>query len=240
MKNMRFLVALLLLCLTVTSAQDTQVITTRRRSGGPAVASLVTSNGAAANSVTLTGVQVGDLVVCAVQNDSLTTSGTMSDGTSSLTPLAQFNSGSAPGNQFFYILSSVASGSVTYTPSLTGSIQECFEFHVTGGKTWHFDADNQNGVGGGTSVTTGNITTTGGNNLEAVVFVNKLKNIASSVSNPLIDGITPIEPSWSPIGGANQHEYYLIPTTGSFTGQGTLTYGTSTNWVAGIIAFKAS
>jgi hypothetical protein len=212
----------------------------QQQPSGTSVVTLVTSNGGASNSITLTGVGAGDLVVCAVQNDTLSGSGTMSDGTSSLTALTQFNSGSAPGNQFFYILSSVASGSVTYTPSITGSIQECFEFHVTGGKTWHFDADNQNGVGGGTSVTTGNITTTGGNGLEAVVFVNKLKNVASSVSNPLIDGITPVEPSWSPIGGANHHEYYLIPSIGTFTGQGTLTYGTSTNWVAGIVAFKAS
>lgn len=197
------------------------------------VVTLATSNGATSSSVTLAGVAAGDLVACSYQNDTLSSSQTVSDGTSTLTSLAQFNSGSAAGSQMYYILSSVASGTVTYTNSLAGGIMSCWDFHVTGGKTWVFDAFSQGGAGGGAIATTGNITTTG--TLEAVIMGSKIKNIGATINSATINGVAATVPSWS---GTLGGHYYQIPTS-TFTGQGQVNYSNGTNWVIGIAAFKA-
>src|SRR5262249_43577983 len=72
---------------------------------------------------TVSNVAVGDLIVVMVKFESTTTTCTMSDGTSTLTQSSvgvQNNPGAngEPHLVVFYLLSSVASGTVTYTPTL--------------------------------------------------------------------------------------------------------------------------
>lgn len=120
-----------------------------------------------ATSVTLNGVTAGNLVVVWVkwEGSSSNASASISDGTSSLTMTTLGSVGtSSPNGQFGYILSSVASGNVTYTatvPTGGGFINiVAMEFQCDAGVPI-YDTDNVGGSASGDPVSTANITTTG-------------------------------------------------------------------------------
>ena len=228
------------------SAQDAVFFGSNVSSGGAGVATLVRSNGAAAGSggtsfsIALTSVAAGDLITGCVAWTGTTGQFTnMTDGTttfSALTPVSDTNGDAAV---MGYQLSASKSGSVTYTynfgSTVTFVLLTVYEFHTTAG-VWHTDGANQAGAHGTSAAATGNITTTG--STEAITFCNKLSNTAATASNPRVNGVTPAEASFSPL-GTYSHYYTYLPTAPFTGGQGTLTYSTNTDWIANLGAFSA-
>lgn len=216
-------------------------------SSAAATVTFVKGNGATYGSstittatVTLTGVSAGDLMVgCLEYSSSGDTFTSFGDGTSTFTALSSTTDGVDDFGRAAYLLASVATGGVTYTGSWVSGASNIdlviYEFHTTAG-TWHYDASNQNAGVLTTAVTTGAITTTG--SAEAISFCNKLAYDAATASNPLVNGVTPVEPSFSPV-NTYDHYYYYLPTGAFVAGQGTLTYSTNTYWVTEIAAFSA-
>lgn len=194
-------------------------------------------------AVALSGGNAGDLIACAVQwsNGAASVSG-ISDGTSSLTALSQVSDPNGNLGQNFYLLSANGA-SKTYTATFSGALGgnpeiACFDFHASSG-SWHFDAyaTAANPSGGSSSVSVGPITTTG--SAEALIFSGKLSTTAATTSNPLINGATPSQPSWSPI-NTYDHYYYSILTTPASSLTASKTYSTNTLWVAQLGAWYAS
>lgn len=159
----------------------------------------VTSNAADASSsataitVQLTGVTAGNTIVCWVKRegaDSITT--TLSDGTTSFTsrPVVQSVNADTTTGQFFYLLSSVASGTVTYTATFSSSVPyraiACYE--LSHANTAAFDVSNGSGAdsAGGNTITSGTVTTTGST---AVAFGGYAEASTASFSSPLVNGV---------------------------------------------------
>jgi hypothetical protein len=184
-------------------------------------------------TVTLSGVTAGNLI-CLFVAWNVDTTATASDGTDSLIALTKANASGRNG-QLFYLLSS-SSGNKTYTVSFSESCnwQIVWVMEFSGG-TWTLDGETS-GTGTGTAATSGDISTTGADGI--VVYGTKLFDTAATTSAPLINGVTPVEPAWSPI-GTYHHQYYRILTAPFTNGSGDLTYSTSTNWVNNIAAFKS-
>lgn len=115
-------------------------------------------------TVAVTGVQAGDIVVVHATNMSAATM-TCSDGTSSLTGLTRHDGPSSGSCQFFYILSSVASGTVTYTVTYGSSAiyRGVAAYVYTPSAAASFDVQFSAGYDGygDTAFATGPITTTG-------------------------------------------------------------------------------
>lgn len=194
-------------------------------------------------TVTLTGVAATDAIELGTQWTNVGITATVSDGTSSFTASAEgaVTDGATDYGETFRLLSSVASGSVTYTvtytPSGSTSYAECavMEFHRTSG-SWSYSSGQSNGAGATSSTAndSGAITTTGP---AAVAFFSKLSTTAATTSNPLINGITPTEPSYSPL-STYDHNYYYLPTSGFTNGHCVSTYSTGTSWVSECLALQ--
>jgi phage-related protein len=189
-------------------------------------------------NTTLNNVTAGDLIVVIVGMTGGTTV-TVSDGTSNLTALSSSIDSLADYCQIFYSLSA-NSGTRTYTATTTGSPIyfdiSVLQFHATSG-TWVLDVSNQNYGSYITSMSSGPITTTG--TKEVVVIGNKQSHYyAVSVSNPSVNGQTPVSPSFNPV-GTNNYQYYYLPSA-PFTGAFTITYAQSTYACCNIAAFKIS
>ena len=212
-----------------------------RKVWGSPVVTYVTGNGAVANAVTLTGGSAGGLIVCSAHWSSTNpgSTATMSDGTNSLTLLSttHLNNTLNYFGDVFYTLSAT-SGSKTYTVTATNSPAAievaCMDFHTSSG-SWHLDSSNSASAYSASS-DSGAITTTG--SAEVVVLTGKLSDVAATTSNPLINGQTPAEPSWSPV-ATYDHYYYKLFTAPFTAGHGTRTYSGATNWNAEISAFYA-
>lgn len=230
---MKKLLAALILC----AAAAAQTVT-----AGPGGGTY--SNGTTTVAETVSGVTAGDLVVAVLKwgngsghgSDSSTLSG-VSDGTSTFTCLAQGGQATFEMAQVCYLLSANG-GNVTYTATFSQTLPnpaeiQVYTAHATSG-TWAYDASAINYGLNTTSVTTGNVTTSG--SAEFSVFSTKLYNTAANTSAPLMFGATPTEPSWSPTASLD-HSYY---STATGTGQGSLTYDAATEWVAVIASFKVS
>lgn len=115
-------------------------------------------------AVVVTGVLAGDLVVAyANDNGGVQSPITISDGTTSLTPLTEVTISTVVESQIFYLLSSVASGSVTYTATWNANVStpSLAVYVFTPSGTVVFDQANQAGGAGVTTKSSGNITTTG-------------------------------------------------------------------------------
>lgn len=144
-------------------------------------------------SVQLSGVTATNTIVCWVKRegaDSITT--TVSDGTSSLTSRPQINSDTVDivAGQFFYLLSSVASGTVTYTATFSSAatyrVIGCYELSADNDVV--FDVSNGSGADSqaGNTITSGTVTTTG---TAAVAFGGYGEASTATFSAPLINGV---------------------------------------------------
>lgn len=192
-------------------------------------------------SVTLSGVNVlaGDLVTVLVGwgEDGLTTD--VTDGTTTFTP-AGLNTGGPwlhANLQFFYLLSSVATGLPTYTFTATGCVfPMIFVWVWTPTATPIFDDQVYSagvGFGGSASVDTGNLTTSGSDELVIAGALNE--NSSTPWSSYLIGGGAPDA----------QFEFFSSTfTIGSWfksitgTVNGTVTLNSAQKWIANAISFK--
>jgi hypothetical protein len=194
------------------------------------------SGGAGSTTIatTVTGVGAGNLVVIYTGNNQPATM-TVDDGGSDTPTQDTINSASgAVRTQFHYILSSVASGSVTYTctfdVSASNRIIIVYVFSYTG--TCTFDAANRDGAATGTACASGNITTTG---TDELCFGGLYSEGDQDMTALQIAGTNVT----AQIDNARGTLSYLAFGS-TFTNQFTATQAASTRWNAGLIAFKNS
>lgn len=144
-------------------------------------------------TTSLTGVSAGSVMVAWVKHegaDSVTV--TVSDGTTSFTdrPIVHSIHADTTSGQFFYLLSSVASGSVTYTATFSTAVayRSIAIYELSAGAAASFDVSNGSGAdaAGGNTITSGTVTTTGST---AVAFGGYAEASSASFSSPLINGV---------------------------------------------------
>lgn len=188
------------------------------------------NSGAASNSgsggtlgVAVDSVNVGDLVFVAGSHGTDTGAMTCSDGTSSLTGLTQLNFGNSAGAiQGFYLLSSVASGTVTYTITYTGTPggRNIVVYVFTPSATPTFDKQNGSEVVS-TNGVSGNVTTTG---TDELAFGAQLNENASASSAEAVNSVA----RTAVIDSGNHSTLWYTTPSATFTGQATETIGSST------------
>lgn len=148
------------------------------------------SGSAGSITVVVTGVLSGDLVVLLTGNDQSIDTMSVSDGTSSLTPGNLVSTG-AVRMQFFYLLASVASGSVTYTVTYgapgTATERLAAVYVFTPSAPCVFDVQDTGGLAAsGTAMASGNFTTTG---TDELVFGGGYDENAATFLTWLVNGI---------------------------------------------------
>lgn len=194
------------------------------------------SNDASGSSIaaSLTGVGAGNLIPVFVSHFGAPTTITVSDGTTSLTALTKHDHTDAnKSGQWFYLL--VANGgSKTYTATLGAARAfrriEVWEYSYSG--TISFDQENSDESNGGTaSITSGNITTTG---TDEVVLAGFTDGSAGHSTGEQINGVTFDNELTS---GSNVDVWDRV-VTATFTGQATGT-ANSGFWLCVIASFKA-
>jgi hypothetical protein len=190
-------------------------------------------SGSTTLSVQLTGVQAGSLVVAYVKWEGASVPVTVSDGTSSFTADTQ-NSGAGGElhGRFYYLLSSAASGTVTYTATWSQARPYqrliVYEYTQSGGVVT-FDASNRATATTG-SLNTGAITTTG---TDEVVFGAYGEYDARTTASEQINGVAADQVLRTPGYASMWSKRFTAP----FTGAATAT-GNSSEWIGNIIAFK--
>ena len=195
---------------------------------------LVQSNVAdSGNTITLNNVTAGNLIVIWVkwEEASLSGSASVTDGVSSFTMGTPAHFGtSRPSGQFGYLLSANG-GNRTYTATFpTGDAfprLRIAEFSYAG--TISFDGQH---IGSGSSISpaSGNITTTGTNEL---VLGGYAEYSNGALSNPLING----QPATLIPGGSYTKMWYQNSSS-AFTGNASATLNSDGGWVTNVIAFK--
>lgn len=226
MKNKKVIIAALLSLILIFT-----VSISATRASGAFVQSAVSE---LSNTVALTGVGAGNLIVLWVKWEGPTSgSMTVSDGTSSLSigTLVEHSNGDLQG-QFAYLLSA-NSGDRTYTVTFpTGAVYKRIriaEYSYNG--TISFDAQNT-GSGTGVTPTSGNITTTG---TDEIVLGGYAEYSNTTPSSPLINGVA----ATFITGGVNAKMWYRL-VNATFTGNASVTIDKSSAWLANVIAFKVA
>jgi len=186
-------------------------------------------------TVSLTGVGAGNLIVMWIKWEGATTGGaTVSDGTSSLSmgTLVEHSNNDLQG-QFAYLLSA-NSGNKTYTVTFpSGSAYQRIriaEYSYSG--TISLDVQNT-GSGTGVTPTSGDITTTG---TDEIVLGGYGEYTGTTPSAPLVNGVA----ATFITGGTNAKMWYRLPTSTFSNGNASLTINISSNWIANVIAFKVT
>lgn len=216
--------------------------------GGGGPFAFVKSAGARADSSTtsitvqLTTVTAGNVIVLHAKHEGSPTTITVSDGTTSFTAATKVNHGNNDlSGQFFYLLSSVASGTVTYTVTFAAARGfrgvVVMEFTRTG--TAAFDTEPTGGGSSGTggTITSGNMTTSVADSL-----------VLGGYSNYGSESLATIQINGVNAGGIRGDDgatgdpqtahcqWYRIPTA-TFTGAATAT-GITGDWIINAIAIK--
>lgn len=180
------------------------------------------------------GVQAGDcVVVWASENTVDTTTMTVSDGTTSLTGLTKGTSGGAMAGQIFYLLASVATGSVTYTVTYSGTVSGrriCAAVYRPSG-TVTFDVQSAFGASAtGTTATSGTYTTAAGD----VLAVGGTWNLSANViSGELLNGLAADTVTRS-AGSSLWRKAFASGFTG---GTAVATWTGSTRWICQGVSF---
>lgn len=185
MKRLALVLLLLLVCPSIVLAAFARV-------NSNAGADESGSNGTTITT-SLTGITAGHPIVCWVKHEGGdTVTITVSDGTTSFTsrPIIHSTTASITSGQFFYLLASVATGSVTYTATFSSGVPyrsiACYD--LSAGATAAFDVSNGSGAdsAGGNTITSGTVTTTGST---AVAFGGYAEASGATFSSPLINGV---------------------------------------------------
>lgn len=199
------------------------------------------SNGATASgSGGAIGVAVtasaGDLAVGFLKWEGTSTTATASDGTTSMTAWSKgviSSGGSEPFMDAFYILSSVASGSVTYTftPGANRTFRDVAVMTYTPSGTVTTDGTAASANGNSTAPNSGNITTTSSDGV-AFGFYGDFGNTVGT------EKINAIAAEHVQNAGTNLSEMWSKTYAAGFTGVAQATLGGSGLWLCGVIAFQ--
>lgn len=197
-------------------------------SGGTPVSSL---------GVTLASVGAGALVNIWVKHEGAPVGMSVSDGTSTLTGGTKTDHGNGDLSGQFHYLLSANGGTKTYTVTFSGSVSRtfisliAFEYSFSG--TASLDGEN-GGSGTGTTLTSGNFTTTA---TDGVAFGGYGEYSTANLSTTAINGVAAdgtIQLSGNTFSGAWRKTF-----TSGFTGAATAAIDNSFDWVCRGIAFKA-
>lgn len=188
------------------------------------------------NTVQVANVVAGNLIVLWFKTEGTIGTPTVSDGTSSLSVRPVNSHGNGDLHGFFaYLLSANSGNPVTYTvtPGGSGSFKRivAMQFSYTGGSI-SFDTDIATADGTSTAPNSGNITTTG---TDELVLGGYGEYSDSTVSSRLING--------SAADGnvdSSQTSLWRRAVGATFTGAASCTIGPSAAWICSAIAFKIS
>lgn len=144
------------------------------------------AGGATTITAAVASVAAGDFVILITGCNSITVTMTASDGTTSLTPGTR-NALTDAEAQFFYLPASVATGTVTYTVTFSGSINARYigVYVFTPTATPTLDQAIATGQDIGTAINSGNITTVGS---DVIVFGGSWNDGELTITSPLIGG----------------------------------------------------
>lgn len=185
-------------------------------------------------STAVAGVQAGDLVYATASCSGVAGITSVSDGTTTLTPRTeQHTSNNGTSLRPFYLLASVAAGSLTYTATYSGTPTSrsitVYVFRPTASVT--FDV----GTGQETIATTagdsGVATTTG---TDELCFGSQANENQSASSVEKINSVA----ATAVINSGTNHTLWYRSTSAGFTGDATETIGTSTRTLTTIDSFK--
>jgi len=178
-------------------------------------------------------VKAGSLLVAYVKWEGTSASTVnVSDGTSTFTGDTLNNgAGNDLNGRFYYLLSSGASGTVTYTATWSAGRPFrkliVYEYSYSGG-TVSFDGSNRATASSGT-LNSGNITTTG---TEEIVFGSYGEYDANNTTTERINGVAADQ-----VVRASYAAMWSKGFTAPFTGAATAS-GNSATWIGNVIAFK--
>lgn len=196
----------------------------------------VNVNDQASASVQLTGVQAGHLIVVGVKWSIGDVTCTVSDGTSSFTARARI--GTTTYAQQFYLLASVASGTVTYTATFSGALADhpsitVQEFSYTGTAAFDAAPANDGAAGLNSSANSGTLSTTGTDEL--------VVGFAASASDALVDteAIGGVAATANAAHTDDVSQFFRILTEAASNIAATATVAW-TNWACGALSFKAT
>ena len=217
--------ALMLCCLMPVSSWATFSVA---NSGGTAEAPSLTTI-----AQTLTTVTAGDAVAIFVTHEGLVTSITVSDGSSTFASCTKTTHANADlHGQWFYTLSSVASGTVTYTATfgaarISRSISVLELSHAV---TVDIDVCGQ-GSGNATALTSANVTTTGsvGAGLGGYAPYS-----AAVFSAPLINGTA----ATTTVTAGDGRAWFLALSSTFSNGAATATLATASEYIVNILVLK--
>ena len=189
-----------------------------------------------ANTLQLTGVTASNLIVLYYKCEGTIGTPTVSDGTSSLVVRAVNSHANGDLHGFFAYLLSANSGTRTYTVTPGGSpgFQRmiAFELSYTGG-TLSFDTDRADGKGTSASPSSGNITTTG---TDEIVFGSYGEYSDHILSARQING----QNADANVDAGGFTSVWRKSFGSTFTGAATATLSPSAEWISNVIAFKVT
>lgn len=182
-------------------------------------------------AVTLTSVASGSLVVCWAKHEGTATTITMSDGTSSFTmDTYQSHANNDLGGALGYLLSSVATGSVTYTATFGAAkpLRRIFCWEYSHTQAVSFDTSARNTTDA-TSITSGSFTTTGSS---AVIVAGYGEYAITTLSNCQVNGVAADHCVQNAAGSWDRI------VSGTFTGAATATISVSSGYIVNAAVFK--
>lgn len=184
-------------------------------------------------AVSLTGVAAGNFIGVFVKFEGASTTCTVSDGTDTLTARAQYNHSAGGDNGQFFYLASSSSGNKTYTMTLGAGRPYVriyvFEYSYTG--TVSFDTEINAEAGSSSAVSSGNITTTGTDELCLALYA---ENSAVTISSQQINGSAADQIQ----SGGTYGSAWTKVFTATFTGAATATLSAAGKWICMLVAFK--
>lgn len=189
------------------------------------------------DTIQLTTVGTGDAIVILTAHEDTAGTVSISDGTSSFTGATQDTMESVPLTaRLFYLLASVATGTVTYTVNWGGGTTFrrllAYRFTYTGTASLDGETATDWSAASGANPTSGNISPAGTDNVTIGYFADGSGNVES---DPEINNVNA---TGSLAGSFGDLLWYRTHTVG-FTGAADVTMDVASNGVIGILSMKA-
>lgn len=184
-------------------------------------------------TVALTAVGAGNFIGFFAKFEGAATTCTISDGTDTLTARAQYNHSAGGDNGQFFHLNASSAGDKTYTMTLGAARPYVriyvFEYSYTG--TVSFDTEINAEAGSSSAVNSGNITTTGTDELCLALYG---ENSAVTISAQQINGVAADQIQ----SGGTYGSAWTNVFAATFTGAATATLSAAGKWICMLVAFK--
>lgn len=186
--------------------------------------------------IAITGVHANDLIFASASCSGVAGITSVSDGTTTFTTQTEQHTGNS-GNSIrsFYLLASVASGTLTYTVTYSGTptSRSLTVYVFTPSSAASLDGFNATETIATTAGVSGNITTTG---TDELCFGSQVNENASASSVEKVNGVA----ATAVINSGTNHTLWYTTPSATFTGQATETIGSSTRTLTVVAAFKTS